>query len=231
MAMKPVFKLLAIAGVSLAANAVYAHYHWIANPYLGLEYKLSYTKGRDSWKRLLPTNKPNHNGTVFAGLKFHDCVAGELGFTKSNAYTKDSDTSGLTIFGSQEGANAKQKIKLSYRSWHLDVNGQYPAGDAFAFIGTVGVGSAKPKLEAVNLGAANNNGITTVAGKSKMLLRLGVGAQYAKGMFGVRSRVMWEGTSRLRVNPNSYRDATLPGVTEKPFKDTLAWTLGAFVRW
>jgi hypothetical protein len=230
MAMKPVFKFLVATGVCVAANASYAHYNWVANPYLGLEYKLSYTQGKDYWKRLLPTNKPNNNGTLFAGLKFHDCLAGEIGFTKSNKRSKVSDTSGFNMFGGVENPGSQQEVKLSYRSWHLDLNGQYPAGDSFAFLGTVGLASSKPKLEITNLGNTANSSITTISGKSKMIPRLGVGVQYTQGMFGVRSRVMWEGTSRLRFNNGSYTGGG-SSATDKPFKSTYSWTLGAFVRW
>ena len=234
MAMKPVFKFLIATGVCVAANASYANYNWVANPYLGLEYKLSYTQGKDYWKRLLPTNKPNNNGTVFAGLKFHDCLAGELGYTKSSKRSKISDNSGFNMWGNVapvgSAGRQKQEIKLSYRSWNLDLNGQYPAGDSFAFLGTIGVASTKPKLEVVNLGTAANSSVRTMSGKSKMIPRLGVGVQYTQGMFGVRSRVMWEGTSRVRFNTGSATTA-YPGMTDKPFKSTYAWTLGAFVRW
>ena len=234
MAMKPVFKFLVATGVCVAANASYAHYNWVANPYLGLEYKLSYSQGKDYWKRLLPTNKPNNNGTLFAGLKFHDCLAGEIGYTKSNKRAKVSDVSGFNMFGhvapAGSAGRSKQEIKLGYRSWHLDLNGQYPAGDSFAFLGTIGLASTKPKLTITNLGTAANNSITTISGKSKMIPRLGVGVQYTQGMFGVRSRVMWEGTSRLRFNTGSAQNA-YPGMTDKPLKSTYSWTLGAFVRW
>ncbi len=231
--MKPVFKFLVATGVCVAANATYAHYNWVANPYLGLEYKLSYTKAKDSWQRLLPTNKVNNNGTVFAGLKFHDCFAGELGYTQSTKHTKYSDTSGFNMFGTIDNPGSQQKVKLSYRSWSLDLNGQYPAGDAFAWIGTIGLASMKPKVEAVylgNLNTASNSTVQSIVGKTKTVARLGVGAQYTQGMFGIRTRVMWEGTSQLRVDPASYRNA-LPNVTNKPFKSSFAWTLGAFVRW
>jgi hypothetical protein len=135
------------------------------------------------------------------------------------------------MFGVTDNAGSQQQIKLSYRGWNFDLNGQYPAGDSFAFLGTVGVASIKPKLEATNLGATSNASVATMSGKSRAALRLGVGAQYTQGMFGIRTRVMWEGTSRLRVNTGSYLPVAGANVTQKAFKDTLAWTLGAFVRW
>ncbi len=232
MAMKPVFKFLIAAGVCVAANASYANYHWVANPYLGLEYKLGYTQGKDDWKQLLPTNKAHNNGSVFAGIKFHDCLAGEIGYTQSNKNTKTSDVTSVKMFGGVEGAGSKQEIKLKYRSWNLDLNGQYPASESFSFLGTIGVASTKPKLAINNLGTVAQNGsITTISGKSKMVPRLGVGVQYTQGMFGARSRVMWEGTSRLRFNTGSYNGGGTSAASDKPFKSTYAWTLGAFVRW
>ena len=234
MAMKPVLKFLVATGVCVAANGVYAHYNFAANPYLGLEYKLGYTKGKDdSWKNLLPTNKVNNSGTIFAGVQFHDCIAGELGYTQSTKQKKSSNTTGVTMFGVTDNAGSLQEAKLSYRSVSFDLNGQYPAGDSFAFLGTVGIASVKPKLNMTNLSTATNNSITTISGKSKAAFRLGVGAQYTQGMFGVRTRIMWEGTSRLRVDTGTYNPVagSAANVTNKPFKDTLAWTLGAFVRW
>jgi len=238
MAMKPVFKCLVVAGVCAAATVASAHSKkckWAANPYLGLDYKLSYTQGKNSWKQLLPTNKVNNNGTIFAGVSFHECVAGEVGFTKSMKRTKYSNTAGIVMFGLPDNAGSQQSIKLSYSNWSFDLNGQYPAGDAFAFLGTVGFASVKPKIQATNSGAAINTPITTISGKTKGALRLGVGLQYVQGMFGVRTRVMWENSSNLRVNTGTLQQAVatggFPNVTNKPFKDTYAWTLGAFVRW
>jgi len=233
MAIKPVLKFLVATGVCVAANGVFAHYNFAANPYLGLEYKLGYTKGKDSWKQLLPTNKVNNSGTIFAGIQFHDCIAGELGYTQSTKQKKTSDTSGMAMFGVTDNAGSQQQVKLSYRNFSFDLNGQYPAGDSFAFLGTVGVASVKPKVDFTNIGTTANASISTISGKSKAALRLGVGAQYIQGMFGVRTRIMWEGTSRLRVDTGSYNPVinSAANVTDKPFKDTLAWTLGAFVRW
>lgn len=232
MAMKPVFKFLVATGVCVAAGASYADFNWVANPYVGLEYKLSLTQGKDYWKKMLPTNKVNHSGSVFAGLKFHDCLAGEIGFTQSNKRSTTSEVSGITMFGGAAApANTKQIAKLSYRSWNFDLNGQCPSGDSFAFLGTIGLASTKPKVQFVNQGVTTNNSIETITGKGKIIPRLGVGVQYTQGMFGVRSRVMWEGASRLRVNKASYTAGAGAEVTEKPFKSSYSWTLGAFVRW
>lgn len=232
--MKPVFKFLLATGVCVAANVSYAGSHnWMANPYLGLEYKLGYTKAQNSWKRLLPTNKAHNSGTAFVGLKFHDCLAGEFGYTRSTKNTKSSDVSGFSMFGSTASAGTLQEIKLNYRSWNIDVNGQYPAGDCFAFLGTLGLASTKPKFKITNLGttgAAINDNIKTITGKTKVVPRIGVGVQYTQGMFGVRSRILWEGTSKLRVNTGTAKDI-YPAITDKAFKSTYAWTVGAFVRW
>lgn len=229
MAMKPVFKFLVATGICVATNSVFAH-KVMVNPYLGLEYKLSYTRGKNaSWRQLLPTNNVNNNGTVFLGINFHKCIAGEFGFTKSNSHTKYSDTSGILMFGQTDNAGSKQAVKLSYKGASFDLNGQYPAGDAFSFLGTIGVASIKPKIQATNLGPVNNDPVTTIKGKSTMAARLGVGAQYVQGMFGIRTRILWEGTSRVKANLGTF--PTILPAKDKLFKDTLAWTLGVFVRW
>lgn len=234
MAMKPVFKFLVATGICVATNAVFANKAMVS-PYLGLEYKLSYTRGKNvSWRQLLPTNNVNNNGTVFLGINFHKCISGEFGFTKSNSHTKYSDTSGLVMFGNNGNAGSKQAVKLSYKGTSFDLNGQYPAGDAFSFLGTIGVVSVKPKIQAANLGTAGgapngNDPIATIKGKSRMAARLGIGAQYVQGMFGIRTRILWEGTSRVKADLGTF--PTILPAQDKLFKDTLAWTLGVFVRW
>jgi len=246
-----IIKLIIII-FSLTINTVYADGGWIVRPYLGLEYKLSYTEAEDSWNRLLPTNKLNNNGTIFYGIYFHNYIASEISYTQSNSHTKYSDLSGWNMFGAIAGSGTQQDIKLSYTNYSFDLNCQYPGMDGFALLGTVGISAIKPKLEITNQGAVdspllNSNGtialdgngnptivpgneaVTTMTGKSQVALRLGVGLQYTKGIVSIRSRVMWEDASKLRVNVGSYNQL-LPNITETPFQNTFAWTLGIFIR-
>ncbi|MGD0465512.1 MAG: hypothetical protein ABSA84_02330 [Gammaproteobacteria bacterium] len=235
-----------------AINTVYADGGGIVKPYLGGEYRLSYTQAEESWDRLLPTNKPNSNSTIFYGICFYDYIAGEINYTKSNRNTKYSDVSGWNMFGTIARSGSQQKVQLSYTNYGLDLNGQYPGGDGFSLLGTIGIAAIKPKLEIVNIGAIDtpvldssgnpvnnsagvpeinigNESVASITGKSKLALRLGVGFQYAKGMFGIRSRLVWEDASMLRVNTGSYNQI-LPDVTEVPFRNTFSWSLGFFIR-
>lgn len=208
-------------------------FRWVDHPYFGLEYKLSYTNGQRYWKQLLPTNKLYNSGTLFVGIKFLDFVAGEFGFTRSNSHTKDSNVSGMLMFDGVANAGAAQSVKLSYNSWYVDLNLQ-PVSTGFALLGTIGIAGIKPNLQIINQGALGNytvlgnNDIVTIRAKSKLAMRLGIGAQITKGILGMRSRLIWESTSRLKVNTGTYA-ASLPSVKNKFLGETFAWTLGIFV--
>lgn len=211
--------------------------NWVARPYCGLEYKLSYTNGQLGWKKLLPTNKLYNTGTIFTGIKFLDYVAGEFGVTRSNSHTKDSDVSSEIMFGTASLPGTRQSIKLSYTSWFLDINLQ-SVPDGFALLGTIGVGGIKPKIQAINQGArgnftvGGNDAVAVIQGRSKMVLRLGFGFQMTKGILGMRSRIIWESTSRLKAHVGSMIDGystIFPNVTNRPFGETFSWNLGFFV--
>ena len=246
-----IIKLIIII-FSSAINTVYADGGWAVRPYLGIEYKLSYTEAEDSWNRLLPTNKLNDNGTIFYGIYFHDYIASEISCTKSNSHKKYSDISGWNMFGAIAPSGSQQNIQLSYTNYSLDLNGQYPSGDGFALLGTVGMAAIKPKLLIANRGIGDtvatdlfgniildanlnpiiisgNKSVTTIEGKGKVAMRLGLGLQYTKGIVSIRSRIMWEDASMLRVNTGRYNQR-LPNITEIPFKNTFAWTFGVLVR-
>ena len=224
------FKLIIfIIGIAVI-NTIQAEEGWVVRPYLGMDYKLSYTEAEDSWNRLLPTNKLNSNITAFTGIKFHDYVAGEFSYNKSNSHSKYSDISGWSMFDTIAIAGSQQRIQLGYISWNFDLNSQYPGGkNGFAILGTVGVAAVKPLIEVINIGdPISNIAVTKITGKGKMVPHVGIGIQYIEGMFGLRTRVMWEDASGLRVNNGLYQQQ-LPNITEIPFKNTFAWTVGLFV--
>jgi len=246
-----IYKFLLLTGILFTANPSYAAYNWdanpqlglwIAKPYFGLEYKVSYTPGQDViWKRLLPTKSLYSNITVFTGVKFLDFLAGEFGYIQSSSRTKYSDLGDLTLLASLGNPGSKQDITLKYNSCYLDLNGQLPGTGTFSLLGTVGIAYIKPVIKAVNFGSTyipanllgnpvlGNDSVSTIAGKSKLALRLGFGAQIVQGIFGIRSRIMWEDASMLRVNTGRYNQR-LPNITEIPFKNTFAWTFGVLVR-
>lgn len=197
------------------------------NPYIGIDYKLSYTKGYDYWKKLLPTTKIFQHGSLFAGVRFHSLVSGEFGYTQSGKISKYSDVSRISMWNIVAYNGTVQKIKLNFNSWHMDVNLQYPS-EKFSVLLTIGAASTRAKILAANLGVATNNLIENIIGKSKIVPRLGIGVQYTSGMFGVRSRVIFENNSRLRLDSPGVNNI-FPNITEKPFKNTYLWNLGMFL--
>lgn len=77
----------------------------------------------------------------------------------------------------------------------------------------------KPKFNS----SVNGAGIAT-SSKTKTVARIGVGANYMlTDMFGLRAKLNWENTERLKANFNNAGDV-------KPFKNTTSLTLGAFAQ-
>lgn len=204
-------------------------YNWKikTDPYLGIDYKISYTKGVDYWKKLLPTNKIYQHGSLFTGIRFHNFISLEFGYSKSGKISKVSDVSGNVMWGVLAPNGTYQNIKLSYNSWHTDLNLQYPK-EGFTFLLTIGAASTKPKILATNLSNPANNLIQNIIGKNKIIPRIGLGFQYTRGMFGLRSRVILENNARLKVSTNEV-DFIFPNITDKSFKNTYLWNLGLFL--
>ncbi len=216
-------------GILSTVNASCHKYSWRTEifPYIGIDYKISYTQGLDYWKKILPTNKTYQHASLFAGVKFHDLLSGEFGYTQSGKLSKNSNISGTFMWNRVAPNGTSQNIKLSYNSWHMDLNLQYPS-ENFALLWTVGAASSRAKVLANNLGAAGNNLIKNIIGKSKIIPRVGMGFQFTRGMFGIRSRLIIENNSRLRLNSPGY-NLVFPGITNKAFKNTYLWNLGMFL--
>lgn len=218
-----------VCGILSTVNASCNKYSWKPDiyPYIGIDYKISYTQGLDYWKKILPTNKIYQHGSLFAGVKFHDLFSGEFGYTQSGKLSKNSNVSGTMMWNRIAPNGTSQNIKLSYNSWHMDLNLQYPS-ENFALLLTVGAASSRAKILATNQGVLGNNLIQNINGKSKIIPRVGVGFQFTRGMFGIRSRCILENNSRLRLNSPGY-NLIFNSITNSAFKNTYLWNLGLFL--
>lgn len=227
---RSVINFYILSGLMLSVVNSNAELSLGADPYLGVDYKITYTEGRDYWKKILPTNKVYQYVSLFAGLQLNDYLSTEIAYASSFKFTKHSDLNGQIMWNQPAPANSMQDVKLSYKNWHIDLNILYPNDKNLALLFFCGLSLTKPKIFAENISGNNiNNAITELTGKNKLLPRLGVGFQIAKGFFGVRSRIIWENTSRLQLEYGSL-NTRFPEITKQAFKNTYVWSLGMFFK-
>lgn len=216
--MKKIINLIAGVCVLTAGSA-------FANPnYVGLEYKYSTLKAKDDWKKVAPKNK--HNLGVVLGKKFHENFGLEVGYSQSNKKTKNTAvTAADTFFGTNFAGATTLKEKVRMKSWQLDANGYYPMSDCLDWVASVGFAATKAKVSLSD--TSNNVNVASVKGKTKFIPRLGVGAEYGENNWGVRGKVMWENTSRLRYKLGTIKN-DFPNTKDKGWKDSVGVTLAAF---
>ncbi len=196
------------------------------NPYVGVDYYQAWMQGKDSElfnKNALPKSYPG--ASIYGGVKWMENFATEVGIDWSAKKTKDTtETVNVRPFGS---VNVSESNKVRRNGYHLDLVGILPVNECFNVLATVGAGWVKVKVDqtlTASAGALSANlGQGSISSKYRPLARLGVGASYLfTEMFGVRAKVNYENTARVKVN--------FLGTDYKPFKNTTSLTLGAFVQ-
>jgi len=213
--MKNIVTGAVVVGAMLAAGNAAADMGDM-KPYVGVDYYHVMMKGKKSidlpgfgnvdLTKALPKSYPG--ASIYAGIKFMENFGAELGadFSKKKSATV---TDGVDT--------VKNEVKRN--GGHLDLVGFWPLNDCFNLIGSLGAGMAKPKFTTT----FNNVGVP-VSSKTEMFARIGAGASYMlTDMFGLRGKINWENTSRLKANIANTGEF-------KPFKDTVSFTVGAFAQ-
>ncbi|PCH56918.1 MAG: hypothetical protein COC15_02275 [Legionellales bacterium] len=206
---KTVVLATTIAAVSGAAA-------FVENSYMGVGFGNSWMNTQSKLKPLVAKSYPQTN--IFAGMRFNDMFAVELGYTLSSAKSKSStvkvkDLSDDKDFDKTDEISITSKTKV--QGYTLDVLGYMPMNDCVEFFGIVGLGLKKATVElyptAFNKGAVSTVIAKTFAsakGKRKVTLRFGGGAAF---MFteelGMRAKLVYETTGRVRVQGDeNYRE-------------------------
>ncbi|MFM8454034.1 MAG: outer membrane beta-barrel protein [Gammaproteobacteria bacterium] len=227
--MKNIAKSLVVAG-ALALTGVASAMIDDLNPYLGLDYKHSWSHKRvqmtGSDQDVLAKTFPG--GSVYLGSRFHENFGVELGydFSKKKEQTfRMPALSGINAAGDV-------KSKLAFSGARFDLNAYLPLDNCFELVGSLGLGWVKPRLsfENVSLTQAgfNSLGFNQVSTKHKVVARLGAGAQYmVNDNIGLRGLVRWENTSKLRVSNDNVQ---WEDDEKKLFSDTTSVNLGVFYK-
>lgn len=198
-------------------------------PYLGVDFKQAYMKGHGAWKQIFPSTYPG--ASFYVGTKFHQYFGLELGYDWSVKQKKEwSLPAGSSFFATPvQGTNGTTKIERN--GAYLDVVGFLPIADCLEATGSLGLGWVQTKIESSfsTMTTPESSALASVAGKGRMLFRVGFGALYmVTDVVGVRAKVGFEGTSALKLAGN--QAFSTYGYDEKGFKGTTAFAVGAFFK-
>lgn len=233
--MKQIVKSLLFAGCTVIASGVVAVpvAYYDVTPYIGAEYYYALMKPKANWDQIFPKSYPS--ASFYLGTKFHEFFGIELGYDWSIRQKKDwTLVAGQQFFGSTVNATFSGTTHITRTGGHVDIVGFLPIADCTDLLGFAGVGWVQPKIEIVNMTVAptaripNSSAIASLSGKGRGTFRLGVGARYMiSEIVGIRAKIGWESTSTLAVEGNAYFPQL--GYSQKGFKGTTAFSIGAFI--
>lgn len=227
--MKHLGKSLMLVGALAASGSAAANMIDNICPYIGIDYKQLWVKGKGFWSNKIAKSFPG--GTVYLGTNFTECFGAEVGYSWTMRKHHRGAIIGGPLFPTPN--NAIVRTHTRFHSFHFDLNGYVPLDNCWELIGSIGIGSMKPRVEAV---VENQGGLTTdqvniiqsVNGKSKAVWRLGVGAQFLfTECVGARAMLRWEATESLRITGLGFGSERHG---RKAFKDAVSLAAGVFVR-
>lgn len=234
--MKHLVKSLVVVGAMTAAGTAFADFGDI-NPYVGADVQQAFMGTKRPFN-----NKISFPGVnLYVGTKFHENFGVELGYNLSKTQTKKFVTTGAHGFGNTQlvsGSQITGSIKQKRSGAFFDLVGFLPTGDCFELLASAGLGWVKTGISGKDIastGVAGTNAnivsaLSNLSAKTKMVFRLGLGGSYmVTDMVGLRVKVGYEGTSRLRLQDKSNALSTL-GISTKKFTDSVTATAGLFVK-
>ena len=237
-------KTLVVAGAMIAAGSAAADLSDVRYT-VGADFVQSWMDGKGnsaqlsgntvggaatSFKNVLP--KSYQGGALYLGARFMENFGVELGGDMSARKKKDWTQAAITN-GAAAVATGTSKIRRT--GYHFDLVGFLPVADCMDLFASLGYGFVKAKLDITATGATVNNAAAVAAmnatkAKGKGVFRLGVGASWMfTDMFGLRAKLNWEDTSRLRINEPAVVGVS-NATSSKAFKDTTSLSLGVFAK-
>lgn len=228
--MKKLVLLSALVAVGSASASMFGD----VCPVIGADFKWTKMKNSSDWDNEFAESFPG--GTIYLGAKFSENFGAELGYSTTSKKSKDITlATGQNIGGiSTPAANNGQTLTTKVRTngAHLDLVGYLPIDNGFELFGALGLGFMNASIDIATNSAITGNfltALTSMTGSHKVIPRIGIGANWmATEMVGLRAKLGWEGTNRLRIKDNkNYAGQTF---SDKPFKSSYSLALGAFVK-
>lgn len=196
--------LSGLAAISIPGTAEATRFVSYLKPYIGAEYNYMSLKGKESWDDIFPTSY--NSVKLLLGSRFNKYLGVELGYARSAKRDRFANfVAGQSVLGSTVPAGGINNIRMKSRTsnWDLDLNGYYPLMNQVDLMATVGVARKRAELDGSETpqiaGTTIDESVRNATAKRKYIYRLGFGGEYTENSFVLRGRLLWENTSRLRL--------------------------------
>jgi len=197
-------------------------------PRVGIDYRHTWMRGADSFKKFTPRSYPG--GTIYFGAKFNPYWGVDAGYTLLSATRKHT-------FNANDNLPARSgtmKTTATLQGPHIDVSGYFPVDDCLNLFAKIGVAFYQPRFKMTVANLNNDAALTSrtqanvdaIRTRFTPVLRLGFGGEYmATEMVGLRLGIGYELTSQVKVKEH---DSTK--YNTRIFDNAVSATAGAFVK-
>jgi len=198
-------------------------------PLYGLDLHWWRVKNSGHWDGMFVTNLVGTD--VFIGAKFLENLGFNFGYQQTDKRVRsvfipnNDPKAGDAINNTSGGVTVKTRVRVSGFFW--DLIGYLPTANGFEVFASIGSMWARSTVDIEPLQPINAPylaGISSITGHHNQILRLNLGGIWmATDVVGLRAKIGWEGTSRLKITDNKGY-----GFKQKPFKDALMFGFGIF---
>lgn len=168
---------------------------------------------------------------AFIGAKFFENFGINIGWEETGKSPKGvlippgSVMAGGAINNTGGSVTVKSRARLS--GFYLDLIGYFPTENGFEIFATIGTMWARTTIDFEPLQPINAPyiaALSSITGHHNMITRLGIGGLWmATDNVGLRAKIGWEGTSRLKLSDNKQY-----GFNAKIFRSSISFSLGIF---
>ncbi len=204
-------------------------------PYIGAEYQYQHIKPNINYHPIISANF--ETGAAFIGTKFSKHLGAELGYYKSlKASQQQALISGFGNFSDIAFTEVLSRTHIKGFTADLDI---YYALDAkFNIYAVLGFATMHPTISIHATTPAGQtftesflqDALPTIKGKNTTVPRLGMGVEYIEQLWGIRMRVLWLNTQKLRYNVAVAQADVGNAIGPRPYLQSIQVTAGIFFR-
>ncbi len=195
------------------------------HPYAGGEYQYMHIAGAGDYHLFMPASY--QSASLFVGAKFHPNFGIEIGSYRAIKTSQGE----FLLFGFNNIADtgpstvtARQKFK----GFSVDLDLYYALDPKFNIYALFGLMTMHPTLNISANGTGNlTTALPTITGQNRTVPRLGMGVEYCEQHWGIRSRVIWVNTQKMRVNVANARKS-YPSLGPNAYLQAIQVTAGLF---
>jgi hypothetical protein len=196
------------------------------HPYVGGEYQYIHIAGSGDYHHLLPASY--QSAALFAGAKIHKNIGFEIGSYRS-IKTSQADFTFYSFNNVPDIGPTTTMTRQTFKGFSVDLDLYYALDPKFNVYALVGLMTMHPTLSVVATNGAGNltNALPLITGQNKTVPRLGMGVEYCEQHWGIRSRVIWVNTQKMRVNLNNAQKY-YPSLGPRAYLQSIQVTAGLF---